>query len=111
MVVRAGRFRHRVTVQQPDGSADDHGERTQAWVSFGTAGRWAAIEPLSGRELVVAAQVDPQLSVVIRMRFTPGITTQMRVLIHDNRILNIGYIVNRDERNRELDLFCTEEAL
>ena len=105
VIVRAGRLRHRITVQSPLQVVDAHGDTVETWVTVRTV--WAAIEPVSARELVRAGALDALLTHHIRARHIAGITPGWRVL-HDNRVFNISSVINRDERNASVELMCIE---
>lgn len=103
--MRAGHLRHRIVIQQSIITRDSYGQPVASWVSVATV--WAAIEPLSGRELIAAQAVQSEITTRISLRYLPGITSAMRV-VHGTRIYNIKTLLNLDERNRELQLMCSE---
>lgn len=106
--MRAGELRHRVEIQHPvAGAPNAYGEAAIAWTKLRTA--WAAVEPLSGRELVEAQAVSARASARVRMRYHGDITTDMRVLWRD-RTLNIEAVLDVDGRARETHLITSEVA-
>lgn len=109
--MRAGKLRHRVEIRKPTASQDSYGESDITWSV--ESRRWAAIEPLSGRELYVAQQVNPQVTHRIRMRYFSGLTSDRRIRYVAKtgataRIFNISPPLTVDERNREYRLDCIE---
>ncbi len=56
-----------------------------------------------------AAQVNSDLTHVLRLRHYAGLTTSHRILL-EGRALNILAVVNVGERNRELLVTCKEAA-
>jgi len=76
--IAAGRLRHWVQIEQFIEAVDSAGDRVRYWATY--AERWAAIEPLSGRELIAAQQAQSEVSVRIVIRHTPGVTAAMRVV-------------------------------
>jgi SPP1 family predicted phage head-tail adaptor len=111
--MQAGKLRHRIEIQQPvgttrDGAGAKKGKDRQAWTVL--ARLWAAVEPLAGRELYNAQQVQPNLSHRVRVRYLDGVKAKMRVK-HDRRYLNIETVINLEERDRELHLMCTEAGV
>jgi len=106
-VVRAGTYRHLITIKKPIDSVGTSGEPTETWVIY--AQRWASINALSGREFWSAKQVNAENTIRFRMRYCHGVTTKMRVE-YDNRIFTIDSIINTGERNREMVLMVTEEV-
>ena len=104
--MRAGRLRHNVTIQQDTGSVRDaSGHPTPSWTTLVQCP--ASVEPLSGQEFWTAQQMAAGVTHRVRIRYYPGITSQMRVL-HRNRYLNIEAVRNLDERDIELELLCKE---
>lgn len=105
--MRAGRLRHRVTVQSASSSTDSFGQPQPSWASVGTY--WANVVPLMGKEAERARQIRADVTHTVQMRIPTAITPEMR-LSYDSRTLNIVEVVNIDERNREYRLTCVEIA-
>jgi len=106
--VRAGKLRHRVTLQRNAPVSDGAGGEAGNWTTLAT--RKAAIEPQSGGEKFAADQVVSQETVRIRMRYdsvTSTITTKDRI-VFGVRVFDIKYPFNRGERNREMVFLCEE---
>jgi len=104
--MQAGNLRHRVTIQQVTETRDDMGGVTQTWSTF-AASLHAEIAPLSGRELLLARQVNAETTHRIRLRYRAGITPKMRVLF-GSRIFAIESVLDTDERGIEVVLLCRE---
>jgi SPP1 family predicted phage head-tail adaptor len=100
-----GSLRQRIELQSRTDTQDATGQAVPTWATYATV--WAAIEPLTGRELIAAKQAQSQDTVKVRCRYLTGILTTHRVLF-GTRILAINAVINLDERNRELNLMCTE---
>lgn len=100
-----GKLRHRITIQQQLQTRDEHGGVVTAWQAFAT--RWAALEPLSGRELFEAQQLANKVGLRVRLRYLSEVTPAMRVL-YGTRVFNIQAVINVEERNEELQLLCEE---
>lgn len=106
--MRSGRLRHRVTLQNRVAASPSNlasGEVDASWTDYLTV--WASVEPLSGRELIAAQQVNSDVSVRVRLRWRDGITAQMRVSF-GGRYYEILAVVDREVRNREIELMCSE---
>jgi len=102
--MRAGSLRHRVTIQQPVVDTAWGGATT--WEEFAKV--WAAIEPLRGRELIAAQQVQSETTAKITIRYLAGITPDMRIL-HGSRIFELtSPPIDPEERHRELQLMVKE---
>ena len=102
--MRAGQLRHRVTIQSP--TEDIHGGPT-TWADTETV--YARIAPIGGREFFLAQQVQADVTHRIVMRYGPVVTPKHR-LMFDGRYFDIRAVLNREERNRELELICTERT-
>lgn len=76
--MRAGELRHRVQIQVASDSRDAHGGNVRSWSTIATV--WASIEPLTGRELFEAQQIESRATVRIRLRHYPGLTGKHRIL-------------------------------
>lgn len=109
--MRAGELRHRVTIEQkvagspqrtPSGAVDD------VWTTFKE--RWAAFEPLSGREFFASEQVQAEVKVRFRLRYTSGITAGMRVVHAGVAYPLVAPPINVGGLNTELHLMCAAGA-
>jgi SPP1 family predicted phage head-tail adaptor len=107
--MRAGRLKHTVILQQPAGSQDSVGERTTTWGDTVTV--HAAIEPLRASEVFAGRQQQGSSTHRIQIRYSAavaGIDNSWRVK-YGTRIFTIdGPPRNIQERNRTLELICTE---
>lgn len=103
--MEAGKLRHLVRIQEPMSVANEFGEPEIAWADFATVS--AEIRPLTGRERFAAQQVNAEVSHRITLRFLAGVLATFRVLF-GVRAFDIQAVLNIEERNRELQLLCTE---
>lgn len=103
--MRAGKLRHRVTVQRDNGERSEFGGPEESWSDVTT--RWMTVEPLSGRELWNAQQVRPDVTHKVTARHLDGVTTKHR-LKFGTRVLQIESVINPVERNEELMILCKE---
>ena len=103
--MKAGELRHKVTIQKVSQTLDSSRQTVDLWTKLAEV--WAAVEPLSGRELLNAQQIQPDVTHRVRIRHRDDVTAKMRVQ-HDSRNLNIESIINVNERDRELHLLCRE---
>jgi SPP1 family predicted phage head-tail adaptor len=106
--MRAGKLRHRVTLQSLTAGSPQQtasGQPDESWADEATI--WASVEPLRGRELFAAQEHHSRVEVRIRLRYRAGITAAMRVSF-DGRYYNIVAVLDREERHRELELMCEQ---
>jgi SPP1 family predicted phage head-tail adaptor len=108
--MKAGRLRHRVTIQQQTITPDGMGGGNETWSNVATV--WADVTTSQGNigmnmEAVVSDQTRTVNMFRVRIRYRSGIGTNMR-LLHRGRVLEVLSIANIDERNREMILLCRE---
>ena len=85
--MRAGDLRHPVVIQHQTTQQDPAtGEVVTAWVEFARV--WAAVDPLSARDLIAAQASHSQASGRITIRYRPGVLPTMRIL-HRGQIFTI----------------------
>jgi len=104
-MIRAGRLRHYVTVQQATETQDTDGGVIQTWATYGYT--YAEISPKSGSEDFAAAGINASVVHEIRIRYLKGLVPKMRI-VHGDRTFEIVGVVNWGERDREMLLNCTE---
>jgi SPP1 family predicted phage head-tail adaptor len=103
--MRSGLLRHKIEFQEKVTLRDSMGGEMVTWEPYCYS--WASIEPLSGREYFAAQQAQASISHKMKMRYQAGIKPYHRIMWGD-RTFDINAIINTDEKNRELVLFCTE---
>lgn len=105
-----GFLRRKIIFQQQASAQNTRGEMVPTWTTYYTCR--AGIEPLTGRELLAAMQVQADISHRVTIRW-PGATVtldpSMRILF-GTRYFDINSILNTEERNRTLELLCTERV-
>ena len=85
--MRAGDLRHPIVIQHQTAQQDSAtGEVVTAWVDFARV--WAAVDPLSARDLIAAQVSQSQASGRITIRYRPGVLPTMRIL-HRGQIFTI----------------------
>ncbi len=108
--MRAGKLgRHRVDIQQPvEGTANAAGEIPITWSTYASSVP-VEIVPQGGREFYQAAQVQAEMTHLLKIRYLSGVTSAMRALF-GTRKLYILDVQNVDERSREMLLTCKEDV-
>lgn len=97
--------RNRVDLQHRTATVGEMGERTWTYSSYAT--QWASIEPLRGRELEFAQQIEAVVDVQIGIRHNANLINTDRI-VWGSRRFEIEAILNQQERNREMTLLCKE---
>ena len=108
--MKAGRLRHRVTLQSPYGSRDAVGERVTMWTDRASDVP-AEVRPLSGREQYIFAQKQASTTHIVTLRwgrYLADLDASWRVQFKDRVFTIDAPPKNLDERNIEVDLECTE---
>ena len=107
--MKAGRRRQRITLQSPAGSRDAVGERQTTWTDVASV--WAEITPISVRDTFLAAQAHASTTHRVRIDYASEIAAidgSWRVLFGSRVLVIDGAPRNIDERDREIELLCTE---
>lgn len=85
--MRAGKLRHKVTIQAPGLTQDPvTGEMLAGWTDFASV--FASIEPLSARDFIAAKAGQSEISARIVIRYREGILPTMRIL-HRSKVYAI----------------------
>jgi SPP1 family predicted phage head-tail adaptor len=99
------KLRQRVIIQEQQGVSDGGGNLTENWVDIAIV--WANVKPLMGQETTIAEKLTQQLTHTVTMRYR-AIAKAKNRLLFNGRVFYIEYIMNVDEKNRELRLNCRE---
>ncbi len=108
--MRAGELRHRVKLQRMQEVRDSFGEARRTWYDMSEV--WAAVEPLGGRELLQARQVDATLTTRIVLRWRGDVDELTRVVWVDTggveHVYNVVSVAADKTHRRQLTLLCRE---
>lgn len=106
--MKAGRLRHRVTVEALTVELDSDGQQVETWADVCGQMLSADIMPVSGRELIAADAVQAKVTTRVVMRYRAGLKPSMRV-VHRARIYNIEAIVpDPDSGFTRVTLQCSD---
>ena len=75
--MRAGKLRHKITIQSYTDTANDFGEVSKGWSDLASV--WAFVRPLRGNESYYNKQVAPEMTHEIRMRYRSDIQPNYRI--------------------------------
>lgn len=104
----AQRLRHKISIQFKSTSLDAYGENSGGtWAT--TASVFAAIEPLTAKEITSAGSTLSINTVKIIIRYLPNLTTEYRIIAL-NKIYDIKSVSNFAEKNRYMTLMCEQGA-
>ncbi len=107
MVDVIGKLRHQISLLKPIIIKDELGQEVEKLEVQKTI--WVSIEPLSGKEYFSAKQVNSEATVKITIRYIESLLPHW-VVQFGQRIFNIEAIINLEERNRYLQLLCSEKV-
>lgn len=105
-MIDPGKLRERITIQQATETRNALGESVQTWVTF--AERWASVEGLSGREVLLTGQQQTEVTHRVRLRYADGFKSTMRILWR-GRVLEITSLLEHGHRS-EHEALCTERV-
>ena len=103
-MIRPGDLRERVTVQVASGTTNALGETVLAWSDSSAV--WASVEGASAREALTAGQQETTVTHRLRLRYLPGLTSQMRFAWR-GRTLEISSLLEHSNRT-EHEAICME---
>ncbi|AKU43349.1 head-tail adaptor protein [Bacillus phage Silence] len=99
---------HRVTIEENAGNVNDGaGNIVPKWVPVASLVP-AKVTPTNGAEITTADKKAAQITHIVKMRYRSGLIKDKHRVIFNGRILKIEYIINKEERNIQLDLQCKE---
>jgi SPP1 family predicted phage head-tail adaptor len=113
LTLAAGDLTHRITIKKQVPTYDEYNRPVKVtdgsdWQAIQPTGSfWATIEPLSGREILVAKEVAPSATHMIRMRYVAGITDKMQAYFGKEKF-DINSIIDVLKRKVQLKLYVTE---
>ncbi len=106
--MRAGRLRHRLSLQSPTFTNTSVGTVVTTWPTAATI--WGSIEPLRGREFYDSALINSDVTSRIVIRYTSDIEPNYRI-VFGTRTFLIDSIIDVEERNIEMHLMVIEEVV
>jgi SPP1 family predicted phage head-tail adaptor len=105
--INAGELRHRVVIEEREKTGEtDRGRPTYRWKSLGRF--WAKVEPLTGREAEMTRQMVATATHKVTLRYR-ALSAETNRIVFNDRVFNIGFVANVEERNVKLEVTCTEE--
>lgn len=102
----AGEYIHRVKIEKNVGTRNpDTGEVEKDWTTI--LSRYAKVESLSGRELLIASQINATSTVRITIRYYAPLTAEMQ-FVFQGRSMEINNISDTLEQHIQQVCLCTE---
>ena len=103
--MRAGTLRNRIVIQKVTETQSSSGAILESWTTFKTI--WAEVEPRNGREIFSGAQMVEELSLVLKIRYSPNVVPKMRIFWR-GRVFDILGVINVYGAGKEMMLACRE---
>jgi len=104
----AGKFRHRVAIQQKTIATDGSGGPVETWADItGMSSVPASIEPLQGHELLKAQTINAETTTKITMRYQAGVIAANRI-IFEGTFYNLQSVIDPEKKHRELIIMASE---
>jgi len=103
--MRAGKLRHRVTIQRATETQSDSGEVSRTWSTLATV--WADIKPTSGAEAFRSGKIRADVGFLVTIRGGVAAAPSDRISL-SGRTLEIVSVADEDERGVTLTLGCNE---
>ena len=100
----AGRYRHRITLQNATITRDEYGGVIRTWRDLDTV--WAAVDTLKGDEYFTARTLRNAVSYRVTLRYRSDLTPHHRLLF-EGRTFDIEAVLP-DSRKTRLVLMCSE---
>lgn len=108
-----GKMRQKLKLQTPTRSDDGGGSGAITWTTAATI--FGHIQPRSGNERFFGEQLEERVSHIITIRHRRDVTNKNKLVyehyvqgIKYTRTFNVQRTMNRDSRNRFLDILCEE---
>lgn len=100
-----GRLKHRITFQKLQQTKNEYGEVLDNWLDVKTV--WAEIKPVSGNQFFAAKQINSEISHNVYIRYRSDLSPNMRIK-YKERIFDMLYIMNVNEDNTLMQIYCKE---
>ncbi|MDR5612568.1 MAG: phage head closure protein [Arsenophonus sp.] len=110
--MRAGRLRHRVTIQKKEIIRDDLGGEKIIWTDIGDV--WAEVKNVRGQDLTIFGNVIKESIIRVWMRYRPDITIDNLIVYKGANTRSSRFsiiLVIPDPRHSRLELICKGGSL
>ncbi|MEO5331321.1 MAG: phage head closure protein [Magnetococcus sp. YQC-5] len=111
MVIDAGSLDLRIAIQRRDSDRGLTGEQSNEWHTVATV--WAAVTPLTAKEMEMSnrftSKVDGKITIRFNRQFasTQAVSGCRAVDVVDRRVFDLHGVINR-QREGALDIFVSE---
>ncbi|MDX7992960.1 phage head closure protein [Xenorhabdus littoralis] len=102
--MKAGRLRHRITLQHFQTDVLPSGQRAQSWQDIATV--WAEVKHISGRELLAAGAALAETTVRVWLRYRSDVSPASRMVFR-GQVYDIQAVIP-DPKRIQLELLCKQ---
>lgn len=103
--MQIGKLSKRIKIQKFGQSKNEYGEFEELWEDFKEV--WAEIKPVSGNQFFAAKQINSEISHNVYIRYRTDLKPSMRIKFKE-RVFEILYLMNVNEGNRLMQIYCKE---
>ncbi|WGM00004.1 phage head closure protein [Arsenophonus nasoniae] len=110
--MRAGRLRHRVTIQKKEITHGELGDERVTWVDVEEV--WAEVKNVRGQDLTIFGNVIKETIIRVWMRYRPDITIDNLIVYKGANTRSSRFsiiLVIPDPRHSRLELICKGGSL
>lgn len=102
----AGKYNRYITLKRPVKTESSFGDAVTTWATVGQV--WASMEPLKGREIMLANQLSAPQDIRIRMRYHTELIAANSTwrAEYAGVLYNITTVANVNQANIEYELMC-----
>ncbi|MBP1967979.1 SPP1 family predicted phage head-tail adaptor [Virgibacillus natechei] len=106
--INPAKYRNRISFQREDEYQTDEGHWVTEWIDVAEIGKvWAEIKSVRGNEFIMAGANAVDVTARITIRYNKRVTDDMKIKYGD-RMYDITFINNLEERNIELEILASE---
>lgn len=106
MSIDIGKLNKRITIQRKVTKKDEMGQDKPVWEDWKKV--WATVKPIKSTEYKFIEKLAPEVTHRIYIRYSPGITADMRIIYHGRTMDISGPPVDVDERHEILEIQAEE---
>lgn len=109
-MIEVGEMQTKVVYQTETSAVDSVGQPIKTWTDVFAC--WAAVRPLSAKELYYGQSTRSETTHRIAIRWRPEVSAKGRFVIANarRRVFKIFSVINTDERREELVILAAERA-
>lgn len=106
--MRSGSLDKLINIESLTVTTDGMGASVESWATY-KSNVWAAIWPVSAKEIIQSGKVEAEITHRIRTRYVDGVTSAMRIK-YGSTYFKIISVINPGTENRMFDILALEES-